>query len=234
MPSKRRRLLDAVWPLAKRMLLGSTLPLSVALHITDTSGDISDLHVTVDGLTVAGERWSPRPRDGRLHLWLPQEGKYTLHVHRAGSVLSTLRTQCKARILVGPYRRRARAANNGQPNMNFASFALSLILSTPLPAVRLKGMACIPAGPFIRGNDDGEKGSRCYWFDAYWMDIAEVTISAYRACVEAARAESSLKGTRQKPAYRRSVGTTHINTAPGRASDYQPKRSGESSAWARW
>jgi hypothetical protein len=95
-PTARRRLLDAVWPLAERMLQGDNLPVGLTLQFKNTNGPISDVEVTVDGLTIAGERWTPRERDGRLHLWLPRAGATTFHVHRQGSVLSTIKIDVPA------------------------------------------------------------------------------------------------------------------------------------------
>jgi formylglycine-generating enzyme required for sulfatase activity len=49
-------------------------------------------------------------------------------------------------------------------------------------------MACIPGGPFVRGTDDGPKNTRpaaTVWLETYYMDIDEVTVEKYRACVTA-------------------------------------------------
>ncbi|MFW5740649.1 MAG: formylglycine-generating enzyme family protein, partial [Myxococcota bacterium] len=46
-------------------------------------------------------------------------------------------------------------------------------------------MACIPAGVFTRGTDDGPANTRPtmrIWLDTFYMDVHEVTYAAYRAC----------------------------------------------------
>jgi formylglycine-generating enzyme required for sulfatase activity len=51
-----------------------------------------------------------------------------------------------------------------------------------------KGMACIPGGPAIVGNDDGpaaEKPRRTIEISTFYMDIDEVTHAQYQACVDA-------------------------------------------------
>ncbi|HWN67904.1 MAG TPA: SUMF1/EgtB/PvdO family nonheme iron enzyme, partial [Haliangium sp.] len=50
------------------------------------------------------------------------------------------------------------------------------------------GMACIPGGPFLRGSDQGPPAARPaaeVWVQTFYMDIDEVTVAAYRACVAA-------------------------------------------------
>ncbi len=47
-------------------------------------------------------------------------------------------------------------------------------------------MACIPAGWFVRGRDDGpanEKPSGQAWLQTYYMDLLEVTFAQYHSCV---------------------------------------------------
>ncbi len=49
------------------------------------------------------------------------------------------------------------------------------------------GMACISAGPFVRGKDDGPENARPQaevWLQTYFMDIQEVTFAEYQACVK--------------------------------------------------
>ncbi len=48
--------------------------------------------------------------------------------------------------------------------------------------------ACIPAGTFIRGTDDGPKNERpaaTIWLQTYYMDKYEATYAEYQACVKA-------------------------------------------------
>jgi sulfatase modifying factor 1 len=48
------------------------------------------------------------------------------------------------------------------------------------------GMACIPGGPFLRGSDQGPPAARPaaeVWVQTFYMDIDEVTVAAYQACV---------------------------------------------------
>lgn len=50
------------------------------------------------------------------------------------------------------------------------------------------GMACIPAGDFLRGSKSGEKNEQpqaTIHLDAYLMDVTEVTNEAHDACVKA-------------------------------------------------
>jgi formylglycine-generating enzyme len=50
------------------------------------------------------------------------------------------------------------------------------------------GMACIPGGPFLRGSDQGPPAARPaaeVWVQTFYMDIDEVTVAAYQACVRA-------------------------------------------------
>ena len=49
-----------------------------------------------------------------------------------------------------------------------------------------KGMACIPGGSFLRGTDKGFKATRpqaSVWLDTFYMDVTEVTVEAFDACV---------------------------------------------------
>lgn len=63
------------------------------------------------------------------------------------------------------------------------------VASTPAPIAcgdAVPGMACIPAGPMIRGRDDGPKNERpamTLWLQTYFMDVNEVTFAEYQACV---------------------------------------------------
>ena len=48
------------------------------------------------------------------------------------------------------------------------------------------GTACIPGGPFLRGSNDGPKDTRpqeTVWLQTFYMDIYEVTVEEYDACV---------------------------------------------------
>ncbi|MFY0536077.1 formylglycine-generating enzyme family protein [Nannocystis pusilla] len=50
------------------------------------------------------------------------------------------------------------------------------------------GMACIPAGWFIRGSDTGPEHARPQarvWLQTYYLDLNEVTYAEYKACVKA-------------------------------------------------
>ena len=49
-------------------------------------------------------------------------------------------------------------------------------------------MACIPGGDFLRGSDSGPKNSRPrakVWLQTFYMDVHEVTVERYSACVAA-------------------------------------------------
>ncbi|MCA9546451.1 MAG: SUMF1/EgtB/PvdO family nonheme iron enzyme, partial [Myxococcales bacterium] len=48
-----------------------------------------------------------------------------------------------------------------------------------------EGMACVPGGPFIRGDDTLEtaKPKQTVWQQTVYMDVNEVTVAAYKACV---------------------------------------------------
>lgn len=49
-------------------------------------------------------------------------------------------------------------------------------------------MACIPGGEFLRGSDKGPKTARpqaTVWVDTFYMDVTEVTVDAFDACVSA-------------------------------------------------
>ncbi|MEZ4451335.1 MAG: SUMF1/EgtB/PvdO family nonheme iron enzyme [Nannocystaceae bacterium] len=55
-------------------------------------------------------------------------------------------------------------------------------------------MACIPAGPFLRGSDDGPENARpaaTVWLQTYYMDRNEVTYAEYKACVRARKCPMS-------------------------------------------
>jgi sulfatase modifying factor 1 len=56
------------------------------------------------------------------------------------------------------------------------------------------GMACVPGGPFLRGSHDGPKDTQpaaSVWVQTFSMDIHEVTVEAYDACVSAAQCEKA-------------------------------------------
>ena len=84
---RRRNLLDAVWPIAERLFDGTGLPTSLELSILNDTGPADNVYITVDNVTVAGERWTPRARDGRLHVWLPTSGETTVRVYRDEALL---------------------------------------------------------------------------------------------------------------------------------------------------
>ncbi len=59
------------------------------------------------------------------------------------------------------------------------------------------GMACVPAGPFVRGSDDGPDNTRPaarVWLQTYYMDVNEVTYAEYKACVKARACDPSGPG----------------------------------------
>ena len=59
------------------------------------------------------------------------------------------------------------------------------------------GMACIPAGPFVRGSDEGPEHARPaarVWLQTYYMDLNEVTYAEYKACVKARTCDPSGPG----------------------------------------
>jgi formylglycine-generating enzyme required for sulfatase activity len=61
--------------------------------------------------------------------------------------------------------------------------------NTPAPVdcgAEVPGMGCVPAGPMIRGRDDGPKNERpamSLWLQTFYMDRNEVTFAEYQACV---------------------------------------------------
>lgn len=49
-------------------------------------------------------------------------------------------------------------------------------------------MACIPGGAFLRGTKDGPENARpqsVVWVQTFYMDVNEVTVAEYKACVKA-------------------------------------------------
>jgi sulfatase modifying factor 1 len=59
------------------------------------------------------------------------------------------------------------------------------------------GMACVPAGPFVRGSDDGPENTRPQarvWLQTYYIDVNEVTYAEYRACMKARKCPPSGPG----------------------------------------
>jgi sulfatase modifying factor 1 len=59
------------------------------------------------------------------------------------------------------------------------------------------GMACVPAGPFLRGSDEGPEHARPaarVWLQTYYMDLNEVTYAEYKACVKARKCDPSGPG----------------------------------------
>lgn len=57
-----------------------------------------------------------------------------------------------------------------------------------------EGMACVKGGLFTRGTDDGPENARRadrVWVDTFYMDIFEVTVAEYRACVRRGRCRAS-------------------------------------------
>lgn len=59
-------------------------------------------------------------------------------------------------------------------------------------------MVEIPAGPFTMGSEDleNEQPVRIVSLDTYWIDRTEVTVAAYRACVESGCCEALTPGER--------------------------------------
>lgn len=54
------------------------------------------------------------------------------------------------------------------------------------------GMACIPGGPFLRGSDKGPKNERpqaTIHLSTFYMDVYEVTVAEYDACVKAGKCD---------------------------------------------
>lgn len=66
----------------------------------------------------------------------------------------------------------------------------------PLPCLdnSVPGMACIPGGPFQRGRNDGplnERPAAQVTLQTYYMDINEVTFSAYQACARSGKCKAA-------------------------------------------
>ncbi len=66
------------------------------------------------------------------------------------------------------------------------------------------GMACIPGGAFLRGVNHGPRNARPQqkvWLQTFYMDVNEVTVEAYAACVRAGkcRAAKTLYGDFSRP-----------------------------------
>ena len=55
-------------------------------------------------------------------------------------------------------------------------------------------MACVPGGPFLRGSRYGPRNSRPQhevWLQTFFMDVTEVTVEAYVACVKAGKCQEA-------------------------------------------
>jgi len=68
----------------------------------------------------------------------------------------------------------------------------------PCPTQPPPGMACVPAGSFKRGDDDGPPHARpaaTIWLQTFFIDLHEVTYAEYKAC------ERARKCPRSGPAY---------------------------------
>ena len=55
-------------------------------------------------------------------------------------------------------------------------------------------MACIPAGPFVRGRDDGKSNAAPQaevWAQTFYMDLYEVTYEQYKTCQKEKRCPRS-------------------------------------------
>lgn len=55
-----------------------------------------------------------------------------------------------------------------------------------------EGMACVPGGSFIRGSNDGPEMARpeaTVWQQTFYMDVNEVTVAEYKACVKARKCD---------------------------------------------
>ncbi len=98
-------------------------------------------------------------------------------------------------LLAAPVVGQVQAANPGQPPRGASNPASSLERagdSPALPAVAdcgevPSGMACVPGGFFVRGSDDGPADSRPaskVWVQTFLMDIDEVTVRDFFACVK--------------------------------------------------
>lgn len=82
-----------------------------------------------------------------------------------------------------------------QPGLEGLILPLVLALSAPALAAEPAAcgevpadMACIPGGPFLRGSDRGPRDERpaaTVEVDAFLMDLREVTVADYQACVAA-------------------------------------------------
>lgn len=82
-------------------------------------------------------------------------------------------------------------------------FASSTVLadqpsSDPRPvapcATAPAGMACIAGGGFLRGRDHGpviERPAETVWLPTFYMDVTEVTVEAWNACVKAGRCQDA-------------------------------------------
>lgn len=65
---------------------------------------------------------------------------------------------------------------------------LSLLLAAAVAQTAPPEMVLVPEGPFIRGNDDGPKNERpktTVELSAFFMDVYEVTVEQFDACVSA-------------------------------------------------
>ena len=55
-------------------------------------------------------------------------------------------------------------------------------------------MSCVPGGAFLRGSDDGPKNARPMErvsVDTFYLDLTEVTVESYEACVAAGRCQKA-------------------------------------------
>ena len=55
-------------------------------------------------------------------------------------------------------------------------------------------MACVPGGPFLRGSDTGAPDARpqgTVWVQTFYMDVYEVTVAQYEACVASGKCKKA-------------------------------------------
>jgi formylglycine-generating enzyme required for sulfatase activity len=121
------------------------------------------------------------------------------------SALTTLAVACGGRATVEPAPAPLAPARAAEPaTLSSASVAAPLpepSASASAPVVEpaspcgapVPGMACIPAGEFVRGADDGDPNERPQSkidLDAFFMDVTEVTVEAHDACVASGRCKA--------------------------------------------
>lgn len=76
----------------------------------------------------------------------------------------------------------------------------TIVLATLLAVEAPEGMVLIPGGAFVRGNDNGPKNERpsaSVNVSSFFMDVYEVTVVQFDACVSA---KACKPATSQPPA----------------------------------